>query len=197
MKEAQKGCASTEAGLKNTTKQAEDLRQQLHLFEANLATEKQTVSDLKVELSKVKEAARVAKEAAEAAVTTSYDRGVRDTEVRLTEEVATVCRDYITMSWGVALDRAAVPADSDLQKVEHIFFPEDICEIPDSVAPEEPLPVKALTSDSHMPKAEEAQPVAKDKSPEDSLTIRDVVVQAKEVVPEPQAGDDQSEPTQG
>ena len=123
----------------------------------------------------------MAREAVEAAVATSYDRGVRDTEVRLTEEVAAVCRNYITMSWGIALDRVAVPVDSDLQKVENIFFPEDICEIPDSVAPEEPLPVKALTSDSHMPKAEEAQPVAKDKSPEDSLTIRDVIAQTKEL----------------
>ena len=56
----------------------------------------------------------MAREAVEAAVATSYDRGVRDTEVRLTEEVAAVCRNYITMSWGIALDRAAVPADSDL-----------------------------------------------------------------------------------
>ena len=155
------------------------------------------VSDLKVELSKAKEVARVAREAAEAAVATSYERGVRDTEVRLTEEVAIVCRDYITMSWGVALDRAAVPADSDLRKVENIFFPEDIHEIPDSAPPEEPLPAKATTSDSHMPKAEETQPAAKDKSLEDSLTIRDVVAQAKEVVPGSQAGDDQPEPTQG
>ena len=135
MKEAQKGHASVEAGLKNTTKQVKDLRQQLLQSEAKLATEKQTVSDLKAKLSKVKEAARVAREVAEAAVATSYDRGVRDTEVRLTEEVAAVCRDYITMSWGVALDRVAVPADSDLRKVENIFFSEDISEIPDSVAP--------------------------------------------------------------
>ena len=135
MKEAQKGHASVEAGLKNTTKQVKDLRQQLLQSEAKLATEKQTVSDLKAKLSKVKEAARVAREVAEAAVATSYDRGVRDTEVRLTEEVAAVCRDYITMSWGVALDRVAVPADSDLRKVENIFFSEDIREIPDSVAP--------------------------------------------------------------
>ena len=139
----------------------------------------------------------MAREAAEKAVETSYDRGVRDTEVRLTEEVATVCRDYIAMSWGVALDRAAVPANSDLQKVENIFFPEDIREIPDSAVPEESLPTKALTSDSHMPEAEETQPAAKDKSPEDSLTIRDVVAQAKEVVLGPQAGGDQPEPTQG
>ena len=98
MKDAQKAYASAEAGLKTTTKQVEDQRQQLHLSEINLVTEKQMVSDLKAKLSKVKEAARVAREAAEAAVATSYERGVRDTEVRLTEEVTTVCRDYITMS---------------------------------------------------------------------------------------------------
>ena len=124
----------------------------------------------------------MAREAAEAAVTTSYERGVRDTEVRLTEEVATVCKDYVTMSWGVALDWAAVPADSDLRKVETIFFPEDIREISDVVAPEEPLLTKALASDSPMPEAEDAQSAAKDKSPEDSLSIRDVVAQAKEAV---------------
>ena len=98
VKEVQKDRASAEAGLKNTTKEAEDLRQQLRQSEANLAIEKQTVSDLKTELAKVKEAAHVVREAAEIAVATSYDRGVRDTEVRLTEEVAAMCRDYITMS---------------------------------------------------------------------------------------------------
>ena len=152
------------------------------------------VSDIKGELSKAKEAARVAREAAEAAVATSYERGVTDTEAKLTEEVATVCRDYITMSWGVALDRATIPGDSNLRKVENIFFPEDIREIPDSVPPEEPLPAKVTTSDSHIPEVEEVQPVAKDKLPEDTLTIRDVVEQAKEVVPEPNVGDDQPEP---
>ena len=138
-------------------------------------TEKQAVSDLKAELAKVKEEARLAREAAEKAVETSYDRGVRDTEIRLTEEVAAVCRDYITLSWGVALDRAAVPADSDLWKAENIFFPEDIREIPDVVAPEEPLLTKALASDSPMPEVEDAQPAVKDKLSEDSLSIREVV----------------------
>ena len=191
VKEAQKARASAEAGLKTTTKQAEDLRQQLHLSKINLATKKQMVSDLKAELSKAKEAARVAREVAEAAVVTSYERGITDTEARLTEEVATVCRDYITVSWGVALDRAAVPADSDLRKVENIFFPEDIREIP----LEEPLPEKVTTSDSHIPEAEEVHLVAKDKSPEDTLTIRDVVAQAKEAVLEPKVADDQFEPS--
>ena len=156
MKEAKKGRASAEAGLKNATKQAEDLRQQLRQSEEKLVTEKQAVSNLKAELAKVKEEAHLAREAAEKVVAISYDRGVRDTEIRLTEEVATVCRDYITMSWGVALDRATVPADSDLWKAENIFFPEDIREIPDVVAPEEPLPTKALASDSSMPEVEDA-----------------------------------------
>ena len=115
-------------------------------------TEKQAVLDLKAELAKVKGEARLA----EKAVAASYDHGVKDTEVRLAEEVAAVCREYITLSWGVALDRAAIPADSDLRKVENIFFPEDIREIPDVIAPKEPLPTKALASDSAMPEAEDA-----------------------------------------
>ena len=47
VKEALKAQASAEARLKTTTKQAEDLRQQLHTVEINLATERQLVSDLK------------------------------------------------------------------------------------------------------------------------------------------------------
>ena len=101
------------------------------------------------------------------------------------------------MSWGVALDRAAVLADSDLRKAENIFFPEDVREIPDVVAPEEPLPTKALALDSATPEAEDAQPAVKDKLPEDSLSIREVVAQAKETVPGPQPVDDQPRPAQG
>ena len=111
--------------------------------------------------------------------------------------MATVCREYIAVSWGVALDRAAVLADSDLRKAENIFFPEDIREIPDVVAPEEPLLTKALASDPPIPEAKDAQPAVKDKLPEDSLSIREVVAQAKEAIPGPQAADDQPGPTQG
>ena len=102
-----------------------------------------------------------------------------------------MCRDYITVSWGVALDRAAVPTDSNLRKAKNISFLEDICEIP----PEEPLPAKDTTLDPHMPEAKEVHPVAKDKLPEDALTIRDVVTQAKEAVLEPKVTDDQPEPS--
>ena len=40
---------------------------------------------------------------------------------------------------------------------------------------------------------EEVQPPAKDKSPKDALTIRDVVAQAKEAGPKPTAGGDHPE----
>ena len=76
------------------------MRQQLHLSEINLATEKQMVSDLKAQLLQTKEVARLAREATKVAVATSYEREVVDTEARLTEEVAAVCRDYNTISWG-------------------------------------------------------------------------------------------------
>ena len=48
----------------------------------------------------------MAREAVEAVVAASYECGVQDTEACLAEEVAAVCRDYCTESWGVAMDRA-------------------------------------------------------------------------------------------
>ena len=66
MKQALQEKASAEAGLKTTEKQAEGLRKELHYYEINLATEKQTVKDLREELRKAREAAQLLKEAAEA-----------------------------------------------------------------------------------------------------------------------------------
>ena len=57
VKQALKGKASAEAGLKTTERQAEDLRKELHHCEINLATKKQLVKDLREEIHKVKEAA--------------------------------------------------------------------------------------------------------------------------------------------
>ena len=115
----------------------------------------------------------------------SYEHGVRDTETRLTEEVAVVCRDYYTESWGVAMDRAGVPADSEIRRAENIFFPKDIQEIPDSNPPAEKLfPAQAAFLDNDVLRGggvdKEAQPPAKDKPSEDSFTIRDVILQAKD-----------------
>ena len=109
-------------GLKNAKAQAEDQRKLLYTTKLNLATEKQKVLDLKVELRKLKDATRVARDATEATANTAYERGLTNMETRPSKEVAVMCRDYCTKSWGVAMDRAGVPADSELRRVESIFF---------------------------------------------------------------------------
>ena len=57
LKVADQAHLSVEAGLKTAERQAEDQRQKLHLKEIDLATQKQLVIDLKVELQKAKEEA--------------------------------------------------------------------------------------------------------------------------------------------
>ena len=98
LKEAIRTRNSFEAGLKNAEKQAEEQRKQLHFTEINLATEKQLVKDLRKELQKVREAAQLAKEAAEAEKQAAYTLGVEETQVRLTEELSVVCREYYGIS---------------------------------------------------------------------------------------------------
>ena len=154
MKQALQEKASAEAGLKTTKKQAEGLRKELHYCELNLATERQTVKDLREELSKAKEAAQLIKEAAEAEKQASYALGVQETQSRLTEEFSAVVRDYCDITWGKALDAAGVPADSSLRRPESIYYDSDIQELlgSDSPPPKQPAPV------SEVPTANQALP---------------------------------------
>ena len=94
LKEANKARLSAEAGLKTVERQVEDQCQKLHLTEIDLATQRQLVINLKVELQKAKKAAQLAKEAAKAEKQASYLLDVEETQVRLTEELSEVCRDY-------------------------------------------------------------------------------------------------------
>ena len=115
LKEAVRLRNSSKAGLKTTKKQAEDLRKLLHYNEINLATEKQLVTELHVELKKAREAVQLVKEATEAKKQAAYTLGVEETQARLTKELTTVCRDYCSISWGKALDAAGVPVGSNLR----------------------------------------------------------------------------------
>ena len=140
----------------------------------------------------------MAREAAEVTVNASYERGVLDIEICLAEEVAIVCRDYYTKSWGVAIDRAGVPANSELRRAESIFFPEDIREILNTVPPSKQLlTAQAPTPDAEVSKGvgvdEEAQLLMKAKPSEDALAIKDMVSQAKDAELKSQARDSQSE----
>ena len=101
------------AGLKTVETQAEDQRKLLYQTEIELATSRQLALDLKAELQKVREAAQLAKEAAEAEKQAAYTLCVEETQARLTEELAEACRDYCDATWAEALNIAGVPADSE------------------------------------------------------------------------------------
>ena len=59
------------------------------------------VLELKSELQKAKEVAQAEKKAIEAAKQASYLLGIEETETRLAEELAEVCRDYCKVSWEI------------------------------------------------------------------------------------------------
>ena len=111
---------SAEAGLKTAETQAKDQRKQLYTTQLNLATEQAAVLNLKAKLQKAQEALKVAQEAAKAAKTAAYERGALEMEARLIAKVTMVCRDYCAETYNQALDRAGVPADSNLRRVDQV-----------------------------------------------------------------------------
>ena len=86
------------------------------------------VLDLQSKLQKSEEALKSAQEVAAVAETSAYERGVLETETRLTAEVTAVCREYCAETYNQALDQAGIPADSDLRKVDQVYYPEDLRE---------------------------------------------------------------------
>ena len=91
----------------------------------------------------------VAKEAAKAAKAAAYECGVVEMEARLTAEVTVVCRDYCTETYYEALNRAGVPADSDLRRAKKVYYPKDIREDPTAPPPATlplPSPEQPLTT---------------------------------------------------
>ena len=115
LKETVRARDSVEVGLKTTERKFEEVRNELHYSEINLATEKQMVTELREELRKAKEAAQLLKEATEVEKQAAYDLGVQETQSRLTEEFSAVARDYCDITWGKALDVAEIPANSNLR----------------------------------------------------------------------------------
>ena len=143
--------------------------------------------DLKAELQKEKDAARVARETSEVEEMTSYECGVLETEIQLAEEVAGVCRDYCAKTWAEALNQVGVPTDFELRSAKNIFFPEDIREVSMMLPPPATDPflaIQAPSFEADIPtgagKGKEVQPQTKAKHSEDDLTIRDVVSKTKD-----------------
>ena len=109
----ERGRRNVKASLKNAQDQAEKQRKKLHYAGIKLATTKQEVMNLKAELEKPKEAAQVAKAAADALEQKFYDLGVQETKAHLTEELVEVCREFCQKMWIEALNLVGVPAASE------------------------------------------------------------------------------------
>ena len=107
----------------------------MHLTKIDLATQKQLVIDLKVELQKAKEKAQLAREVVEAKKKASYQLGVEETQVRLAEELSEVCQDYCDVTWDKALIVAGVPADSIWRLPESVYYYPQIREISTASSP--------------------------------------------------------------
>ena len=78
--------------------------------------------DLKADLEKTKTAAWMAEEAAKASRQASYNLEVEESEIRLIEELAEVCRDYCKEMWVEALNLAGVPADSEWRQAGSVYY---------------------------------------------------------------------------
>ena len=92
----------------------------------------------------------MAHEAAKAAEIAAYKRVVLETEARLTAKVTMVCRDYYTKTYNQALDWARVLTDSNLRRVDQVYYLEDIREditaLPPPAALPLPPPEQSLTT---------------------------------------------------
>ena len=83
----------------------------------------------------------MAKEAAKAVEAAAYERGIVETEARLTAKVTVVCRDYCAETYYKALDRAGVLADFYLRRADRVYYLEDIREDPIALPPPAALPL--------------------------------------------------------
>ena len=143
----------------------------------------------------------MAREASKVVEATSYERGVLETETRLAEEVAGVCRDYCTETWAEAFNQVGIPVDFELRRIENVFFPEDIREVPTTLPPPVadplPLPGQIPIIQAPIPHAEDlvgvgkvkkVQPTVKANQSKDDLTIKDVVFKTKDEEAKSKAG---------
>ena len=65
-------------------------------------------------------------------------------EARLIAEVIVVCREYCAETYDQALDRAGIPTDSNLRRVDQVYCPEDLRENITAPPPPAALPFPPL-----------------------------------------------------
>ena len=62
---------------------------------------------------------------------------MEETQARLTEEFAKVCREYCDVTWDKGLDAAGVPSEFALRQPGSVYYHPDICELLEAL--EQPL----------------------------------------------------------
>ena len=164
------------------------------------------VLELKVELQRAKEAAQAEKDAIEASRQASYLIGVEETQIRLAEDLAEVCKDYCKVTWEESLNLVGVPIDSEWRQPGSVYYHPEIREVlaaipfPSALAPEYsgqplttqatlPLPEVSKRSSQAGDQGQVAE-VAKDKGKgkeikppseaKDAAKAKEVAVKAKE-----------------
>nr|POE97558.1 hypothetical protein CFP56_17077 [Quercus suber] len=121
----------------------------------------QQVLELSADLEKAKAIDRMVEEAAKALKQASYELGVQETEVRLANELAKVCKDYCKEVWLEALNLAGVPTTSEWREARNVYYLLDICEILANLPPsitlaplsmEQPLTTQGTLPPLEVPK---------------------------------------------
>ena len=81
---------------------------------------------MKAELEKAKDVAQTAQVTANALEHKFYDLGVKETEARLANELARVCRDFCLEVWTEASNLTEVPAALEWRKAENVYCLKDL-----------------------------------------------------------------------
>ena len=142
------------------------------------------------------EVARTVEEAVKASKQAAYDFGAQETEVRLVEELAEVCRDYCKEVWIEALNLAGVPATSKQRQVGNVYYPPNIHEVLADLPPPNALPLvsskQPLITQASLPPLEipkgpgqagdqsQGAEVAKDKGKGKEAETKDTIPKVKD-----------------
>ena len=98
--------------------------------------------ELKAELQRAKEATQAEKDVAEASRQASYLISVEETQIRLAEDLAEVCKDYCKVTWEESFNLVGVPIDSEWRQPGSVYYHPKIREVlaailfPSALAPE-------------------------------------------------------------
>ena len=84
---------------------------------------------------------------------------MEETQVRLTEELSKICRDYCSVTWDRTLSIASVPADSVWRLPGSVYYPLEIREVA-AFAPFSSPPAHALESSEQSLAIPYANPLA-------------------------------------